>query len=128
MKEFNLASGAVLKISTIPFAEAKALYQAMLKELRGVQFGANVNLTSVMKDLFCSGFSSQEVENALKKCLSRCLYNGVKIDDSTFEPEAARVDYTVVCLRVIEDVSAPFVNGLSVELNRALAMIPGVQI
>lgn len=127
LKDINLPSGAALKIGQTPFAESKALYQAILKEMKSIPFGNKSELASVIKDFYCVGFSSMEVESALKKCMSRCLYNNLKIDDSTFEPDSAREDYTTVCLRVMEENISPFLKGLSVELDRLLAMIPGAQ-
>jgi hypothetical protein len=35
MREVKLKSGAVLKLQAAPFKDAKALYQALLREMKG---------------------------------------------------------------------------------------------
>lgn len=124
MKEIPLPSGALLKISHTPFSESKALYQALLEELKEVAVDSKTDLTAMMKNVFCMGFSSKKVEAALSVCLKRCLYNELKIDDQTFEPASAREDYVKVCIEVVEENIRPFLKGLSVELKRVLLMIP----
>lgn len=126
MKEIPLPSGAKLSIGDIAFAEAKGLYQSILKEIKSVNFDVN-NYPSMLRDFVCLGFSSKEVEAALNVCMSRCLYNGLKIDSNTFEPSAAREDYTKVCIEVMENAIRPFMKGLSVELGRLSGLITGSQ-
>jgi hypothetical protein len=129
LKEIKLPSGAILKISNIPFATAKALYQAILEENRSLTVG--VDLKQLIKDMICIGFSSQKIDLCMKECLSRCIYNDgkgdLKIDDSTFESEKARADYVIVCLEVMQETVAPFMKGLSVAFDRALSMVPSIQ-
>ena len=127
MKEIALKSGSVLKIGHIPFAEAKNLYQAVLEEAKSIKLSASTDITAMMKDLFCVGFSSKRVELALNEVMKRCLYNDLKIDDKTFEPLEARCDYSIVCVEVLMDVLAPFTKGLYAEFGRLLAMIENVQ-
>lgn len=131
MKEIKLPSGATLKISVIPFAAAKALYQAILEEARSVKFDASTDMASVIKELVCVGFSSKKVEVTLWECMKRCLYNSgngdLKIDDSTFEPATARQDYSLICLEVIMECISPFMKGLSAELGRVITMITSIR-
>lgn len=127
MKEVNLESGSVLKILDTPFAESKALYQAVLEEGKGLNIPSDGNVGQMLKDFFCIGFSSKKIDAALSVCLKRCLYNDLKIDDKTFEPIAARQDYTKICMSVIEENITPFTKGLSVELNRVSAMLGSIQ-
>lgn len=124
MKEIVLPSGAKLQILTITFVEAKALYQAILEEARTMSLSASTDFAAMIKDLFCIGFSSKKIESALKVCLSKCLYDGLKIDDGTFEPLQAREDYSIVCIEVIEDTIRPFTKGLSVKLGQ---LVPALQ-
>lgn len=125
MKEVQLPSGSILEIKDTPFAESKALYQSILEELRGVKLNAQLDHIDFIKDMLCMGFSSKKVEVALNVCLQRCLYNGLKIDKDTFEPVKAREDYSKIYISVIEENITPFLNGLSVELNRLLDLVPG---
>lgn len=126
MKEVKLPSGAVLKITPSPFAVAKALYQAILTEARGLEVGTNTELTTLYKELFCIGFSSPEIEARLWECFKRCTYNNgkgdFKIDNDTFEPIAARDDYMTVCMEVAKENVLPFAKSLYAEFQRALAM------
>ncbi len=112
MKDIQLPSGAVLKIHLAPFVDAKALYQAVLGELKDIDFNANLDVTSVFKDIACLGFSSRKIEDALNQCMKRCLYNDMKIDKDTFEPEEARQDYPVVCIQIAQENIAPFMKSL----------------
>lgn len=129
MKEVKLPSGAVLKISTIPWADAKALYKAVVKELRGIELRADMDMANVYKDVFCAGFASSEVEARLEDCFKRCIYNAgngdFKIDEKTFEPEKARQDYILVCIEVMKEVLGPFVKSLSAEFGTVFKTIVG---
>lgn len=116
MIEKKLPSGAVLKITLAPFAEAKALYQACLEELRGLKVDPHEEIdVNLFKDLFCVGLSSKKIENALAACMKRSLYNDLKIDENTFEPVDARQDYMVACFEVAKENIAPFVKSLYAE-------------
>lgn len=127
MREVKLPSGAVLKIQAAPFMAAKALYQAILKELRTVTFNSELESMSVLKDVFCSGFSSLEIERCLGECLKRCTYNAngteLKIDNDTFEPVDARQDYMTVCIEVAKENVGPFVKSLYAEYQALSEMI-----
>lgn len=128
MREVKLPSGAVLKITPAPFADAKALYQALLKEAQGVEIHSKMEMTNLYKELFCRGFSSPEVEKCLWKCLERCTYNGgngdLRVSNDTFEPVSARDDYMSVCMEVAKENVLPFVKSLYAEYQRILAMMP----
>ena len=116
MKEMTLGSGAVLKVGIVPFEDAKALYQTILEETRGVNFNSQVEFRSVLKDFFCIGFASKRVEAALWTCFKRCQYcdkrGEFKIDKDTFEPLEAREDYIEVCTLATTEILAPFSKGL----------------
>lgn len=127
MKEVKLPSGATLKISLSPFTESKALYQSLLKEVKGLEFKSDMEMAEIYKQAFCIGFSSPEVEKCLWVCLRRCTYdNGsgdLKIDDQTFESVEARGDYWTLCMEVAKENILPFVKGLSAEYVRIFAAI-----
>lgn len=125
MKEVSLPSGAVLKILTIPFAEAKALYQSVLEELRSVKMEKDGDMINLIKEMGYIGFASKKVEVALTICLGRCTYNDLKIDAGTFEPEVARQDYSMVCREVIENAISPFSKNLFVESSLLAAVVFG---
>lgn len=131
MKEIKLPSGATLKITPSPFADAKALYQALLREVRQVGINSQTEMGEIFKNLFCMGFSSPEVEAKLLVCFKRCVYNSgkgdLKIDESTFEPIEARDDYMKVCMEVTRENVLPFVKSLYAEYQTALATIESAQ-
>lgn len=116
MKEINLESGSVLKIGIVPFEDAKALYQVILDEAKGVRFSSQAEVGNVIKDFFCIGFASKKVELALWNCFKRVQYcdkrGELKIDKDTFEPMEARADYIEVCTLVTTEVLSPFSKGL----------------
>lgn len=131
MIEKKLPSGAILKIHVAPFSDAKALYQAVLKELKTVDVKSKTEMASVFKDLACIGFSSKEIETALWKCFERCTYDSgkgdLRIDKDTFEPIESREDYIVVCMDVARENIFPFVKSLYAEFSALLAMTENVQ-
>lgn len=127
VKEVKLPSGALLKIHPSPFSIAKALCQAVLKEAKGVEISSETELSSVYKDLFCAGFSSELIDRCLWDCMKRCTYNSgagdLKIDDQTFEPVKAREDYLTVCMEVAKENILPFTKSLMQEFSRILSTI-----
>lgn len=109
MREYTCPSGATLVINDSPFADAKALWQALMRDLKDVE----VNAQSVL----CIGFTSPSAEAALAKCLARCTYDGttgapLKVDKDSFEPVKCREDYVQVCIEVAMENVAPFLKSL----------------
>lgn len=126
MKEVKLQSGATLGIGQTPFAESKALFQALMDEAKGIGFNSMTDQAALVKDLFCYTVSSKRVEAALWECLKRCTYNGLKIENATFEPEEARADFIDICMQVAEENLRPFMKGLYAKLNQTIAMIQNI--
>ncbi len=126
MRKVTLASGAILTVNASTFAVSKALYQAMLRELKGIQVIGSVEKAQLYKDLFCTGFSSPEIESCLAECFKRCTYNAngveLKIDNDTFEPVERRDDYMAVCMEVAKENVLPFVNSLYAEFVKVMGM------
>lgn len=125
--EITLPSGATLRIQVAQFAVSKALYQAMLRELRDVRITMRENVEDMLKNLFCAGFSSPAMEDALWACFQRCLYNGKKIDKDTFEPEDARGDYVQVCVEVGKANVFPFMKSLYADFAKYVQMAESSQ-
>jgi len=59
--EIKLPSGAVLKVQVSPFAVSKALYQAILRELKKVSVSAQTEMSALYKDIFCLGSHHQKL-------------------------------------------------------------------
>lgn len=124
-KVIDLPSGAKLKITIAPFVEARALYQAILKELRDIPLSSKTDMASLYKDLFCAGFSSPEVEKCMWVCFGRAQYcdkrGELKIDAETFEPEETRDDYLTVCMEVAKANTLPFAKSLYAHYKEFMA-------
>lgn len=113
-EDITLPSGKTLKITLAPFADAKALYQACLEEIRTLRLDPAAEIdVNLFKDLFCLGFSSKKVDACLTACLKRVLYDNRRITDETFEDVSAREDYPFVLLEVAQANLRPFVRHLS---------------
>ena len=124
MKTVSLPTGAKLVITPSPFADARALFQVALRELKGLKLDPKAEVdVNFFKDIFCAGFSSKEFESALQKCFERCTYNGLKITDETFEKVEAREDYFVVCLEVAKETLLPFTKSLSAQYAPILELL-----
>lgn len=126
MKEIALPSGAKLGIGDTPFATSKNLCQVVLEELKIVKINSTDDISNLVKDAFCTAFSSPKIEIALKPCLERCTYNGVKITEATWEPITARADYLKVCAEVGKHNVDPFLSGLYADYKTALTTIAGI--
>lgn len=131
MKEINLPSGAILKITLAPFSDSKALYQAILEEIKSIEFTSTTDMSNVFKNVACATFSSKKIENSLDVCFKRCTYDfgkgDLRIDSQTFEREESRIDYIPVCSAVIEENITPFLKSLFAEFQRFMLKIPSVQ-
>lgn len=112
MREVTLPSGAILKVNPAPFTDAKSLYKAILAEAKDIKIDSKTELASIFKDIFCSSFASDVVESKLWPCMRRCLYNDLKVEESTFEPEKSREDFTQVCMEVAKENVSPFLKNL----------------
>lgn len=124
MKEVTLPSGAVLIISVAPFAQSKELYQACLEEGVKLKLDAETDIdVNFYKDLFCVGLTSKKIESTLAVCMKRCLYQGLKIDDQTFEPIEARGDYLNACFEIAKENILPFTKSLYAQYSHILGSL-----
>ncbi len=126
MKKVILPSGKELGIGVVPFADAKALYQAILAEVKEVTLGTKSELGEMVKNLLCSSFTSQRVESVLWKCMERSTYNGQKIVPDTFEPVEAREDFMKVCSEVGKETVSPFLKNLFADFKHAVETIQSI--
>lgn len=125
-KKITLPSGAELVVTLAPFADGKALYQAMLEEIKGLKLDPKETIgENLIKDLVCIGFSSKKIEAALDKCFQRVTYNQLKVDKDTWESVEARGDYLQACIEVAKENILPFVKSLSAEFLPIFQMIRG---
>lgn len=126
--DITLESGNTLKITLSPFAVSKALYQAILEELKTMRLDPEAEVdVNLFKDLFCTGFSSKKIEACLNECFKKTLYNSVHITAETFEPVSAREDYLAVCWEVTLHNILPFTKNLSQQFSRMSQSMPVLQ-
>jgi len=135
--EFTLPSGATLLVSTASFASAKALHDAMCRELRGkglgdldvAELGKAISSSDAaglnwLADKAMSIVSSKEIEDAFFACAEKALYrhdgqelSSLQVTRRMFdEPsvsEKAREDFYHIFLRVAEVNLKPFIKALS---------------
>jgi hypothetical protein len=122
-REVTLPSGRVLTVNPAPFHDAKKLYQAIGGEALRVQIIGEDDLSETIKNVICLGSSSLAIEQALNPCMKRCLYQGVKIDDRSFEPEEAREDYLDICVEVAKENLRPFTKSLFAQFKGLLGLV-----
>jgi len=121
MKEVVLKSGSKLAITLSPFAESKSLYQAVLEEAKELKVSGQDDIdVNLIKNVFCAGFASKNIEACVDQCMKRVTYNGLKIDEETFEPEKAREDYLEVCYHVAYENIRPFMKSLYAQYSQVL--------
>lgn len=121
MREVTLPSGAILKVAPAPFADALALNEAVMRVLRGVPVNARSELGEALKSMCCDFVASPEVKRALAPCMARCMYGGLKIDDTSFEAKEKRGDYYDVVYEVAKENLEPFLKSL---YARFVALLP----
>lgn len=127
-KEFELPSGAKLRLGPAAFGDAKLLHDVVLKAAGGKSLSeidletvlrSDVQMGGALMDIVMKVMSDSAVEAALFKCADRGLYSpdGVeasrkKVDRSLFDDtkfgEQAREDYYFIALRTLEVNVGPF--------------------
>lgn len=123
-ESIKLPSGATLLLVVAPFADSKDLYQAMLREVKGMKLDPKEEIdANFFKDLFCAGLSSKEIEACLWKCISRCLIDNTKITPDTFEPIDKRDDYLTVCFEIAKANVMPFTKSLYAQYSHILELL-----
>ena len=136
MKKIDLPSGSSLEIYLLPFEEAAFLFRMFSKEMGDLNItikdfaflGSSKNIDEIefgfqefinLKGPLCSLLSNEKLINAGRSCLSKCIYNNLKITNTTFESEEARGDfYPCIFYAIKENVSPFFGNLLSYFLRK----------
>lgn len=125
--KINLQSGAVLDITLLPYEEAWDISQRITKVLETIDIDIkaidfkNPSYSDVIgfKGPLFNILSSKEVLEAAKICLTRCTYNGLKIDSMTFEARESRKDFLPVMYHVLKENISPFFEGLISFLSKS---------
>lgn len=120
-KDVKLDSGADLKITMASFAEARGLYQSVLKEVKFLKIEDQAEIdVNFFKDIFCTLLSSKEIEQEIWNCMGRATYNKQKITEDTFSEEVARGDYISICYEIAWYNISPFTKGLYAKFSPLL--------
>lgn len=115
MTEFITKSGAQVVINLAPWVEAKELKKAIQRIIGKNGIDLNEELPMLICRL-CMVDSNDEFEAALYRCLARCLYNGQKIQFTTFDAEEARAEYYDVIVPCVQKNVGPLVGSLFSQL------------
>jgi len=123
MGKLKFENGDSAEIMFLDFELVMRLKRAIGRELQASgkdkinfeNFDFQAKFTSEMLQQFISIIicidSSEEVFALLMECLSRCLYNGEKITERTFETEKARENYYALIKEVLQVNLSPFLKG-----------------
>ena len=106
--EISLPSGATATINVAAWAAAKQLKKAIEREV--ATGGLNIP-TILLVD------ASDAVDAALWPCLARCLYDGQKITEQTFDKAPARADYYDIVIACVKENLGPLAESLLSKLQ-----------
>lgn len=127
MDEIILESGSALKVTPLPFMEAVEIKQSVADELTKIE----VDLSGIdllkLRDTDVIRFSkpllqilsNKKIAQAAQKCFKRCTYNGIRIDENTFEDVKARQDYLPCAFHALKENLSPFFASLVSSLKKS---------
>lgn len=130
--EFTTASGVEAKMNAADFLSSMKLKKAILRaakesniDLVNLDFSnlKGTALNSILQAIL-EADSSDDVEDALFKCLGRCTYGGIKITRDIFDnidPEiakSARGDYYELVFHCLKENLLPFFQPLVSKLQK----------
>lgn len=113
----KLPSGNEIEITPAPFDEAKAIYQALLEELKSVPVQFGEHHVNFLKSVFCTGIASKKIEKSVVACLDRVIYKGQKVTLDVFEVVENREDYLPMCFEVARVNVEPFMKTLTQQFS-----------
>lgn len=114
MKEVKLKSGRVLRLGLAPFRDSKALFDAICLEVKGNSLDPRMEVDiNFIKDTAMGLIASEKVFGCIQVCMAKCLYNGQRIDEQTFESVEGREDFLEICMHVTKENVLPFMKNLS---------------
>lgn len=128
MRKIQLESKREFHFALASFSDARALYQLVAKEVKGVKVSKDLEVASVVKDIVLSLISSEEIAQKAMECSVKCLYGADKdkVNDDLFEDEKAREDYIEIMTIVIMENIKPFTKTLmqkyEVIITKAIAL------
>jgi hypothetical protein len=123
--EFETASGAKVKINVADFISSMKLKKAIVEAVKESDVDiAKIDLDNLkvgaidsILQIVLTADSSDNVQDAIFKCLERCTYNSEKITKDIFEPVEAREDYYEIVIACLKENLTPFFKPLFLKLN-----------
>lgn len=109
MTDLTVPSGAAVVINAAGWKEAKQLKKAIERE---IAVTGSISLPTVLLV-----DSSDAVDAALAPCLARCLYDGQKIIDQTFDNPKNRADYYDIVIACVKENLGPLADSLLSKLD-----------
>lgn len=121
MVEITAPSGAKIVINPAPWKDAKELKKAVQRAVGNSEYGIDFeNGVGSLIGLVMQVDGSDAVEEALWPCLARCLRNGEKITEQTFDDVEARKDYYDIVLECAKVNFGPLLEALATKLPPGL--------
>lgn len=123
MKSITLKSGNTLEVQPAAFGDSWDLSQLIAGELAiglpGLKiesldesaFNQDIDIGKFISVIFRL-ISSKPVFDAIWPCFAPCLYNGEKVERSTFESEKSRPDFLPCVIEILRINVLPFTKGL----------------
>jgi len=133
--EFTTKNGAEIKINVADFITSMKLKKAVVEavkdsgvDIAGIDMG-NLKAGTIdsIFQIILAADCSDKVEEAIFKCLNRCLYNSEKITKDTFESLDARENYYEIVIACLKDNLSPFFAPLFLKLNELQEKATNVQ-
>lgn len=125
MREIQLESGNTVKIEAASWGDAINLHDKISKTLlsNNIDLGNieipessndknDLSLVNTFMKAILAVSGDESVRKSIFKCLQRCLYNGEKITEQTFENPEARKDYYPVIVACITENISPLLEGV----------------
>lgn len=119
-EKFTLPSGAKFEVTPLPYLKAWGVTQKIAKSLEKLNIDIksidpkNIKVTDVLdfKNPICAILADEAIIEAARECFTRCTYNGLKIDDDTFESVKARCDFLPCVFYALKVNISPFFSNL----------------
>ncbi len=118
-------NNAKVILNAAPFMDAVKLKSVVQRALMGQGLNFSDLKEEKILDIVLALDSSEEVYDALFKCLVKSSYNGIKITPETFENEGARGDFYEVAFYCLKVNLYPFFKNLLTKFGIHLEEMTG---
>lgn len=121
--KYKLPSGAELEVTLLDFEPAFEISQTVTKflglldvDLKALEVEKwksinDIDVNAIKRPL-AQILSNSDLTKAANKCLAKCLYNNVRINEKTWNAPEARKDYYHAMFYALKDNIYPFFEGV----------------